>query len=85
MIFKMNLNKDNGSVETVEKNFTDKDIKHARYHQFITGDCKDDKAGEYLYIVSDNDGWTLPYYYYKMSDNCKVPCSTGISIDTVIE
>lgn len=80
MVFKLNLNNDNGTIKSIEKNFTDKDIKTCNGHDLP----EEDKAGEYLYIISF-ENMTLGQYYYKMSDKCTVPCSTGVSLKTVIE
>ena len=82
MKVKMYITKENGNIDEVEKDFTVKDIKTANNGILP----EEDKAGEYLYIVNYRANHAnLPYYYYKMSDKCTVPCSTGISLETVIE
>lgn len=81
MKFKLKLNRENGTIEEIEKNFTVKDIKTTS-----EGLPAEDKAGEYLYIVQFKGNQSmLPYYYYKMSDKSTVPCSTGVSLETPIE
>lgn len=81
MKFKLNLTNEDGTISTAEKDFTIKDIKVANNGKLP----EEDKAGEYLYMVSfDNHKVNLPYYYYKMSDKSTVPCSTGISLETAL-
>ena len=71
---------DNGITHIIEKDFGKEDIKK------ITGTIapKEDKAGEYLYIVYENDNTILPYLHYKSSTDIEELCTTGVSVEDII-